>query len=67
MSADHQRRVDSLLCDPLHGVVFARLRDRHQPVAVETGVWRSKGRHPQRCAVCQTARPCEVGQSWAMK
>ena len=63
MSVDPHSRLGELLSDPLHGVMFARLRDRHQPVTVETGVWRSKGRHPQRCAACQVGRPCEVRQA----
>jgi len=55
-------RLAELLRDPLHGVILARLRDRHQPVTVDTGVWRSKGRYPQRCRTCETVWPCEVGQ-----
>ena len=63
MSDATHDRLAELLRDPLHGVTFVRLRDRHQPVTVETGVWRSKGRHPQRCAACGTSWPCEVRQA----
>jgi len=66
MSDDPYARLAELLHDPLHGVTLARLRDRHQPVTVETGVWRSKGRHPQRCKTCDVTWPCEVGQALAI-
>jgi len=63
MSEIARDRLAELLRDPVHGVVFARLRDRHQPVTVETGVWRGKGRHPQRCQTCEPSWPCEVRQA----
>ena len=63
MSDGARDRLAELLRDPLHGLMFIRLRGRHQPVTVDTGVWRSKGRHPQRCSACQTAWPCEVRQA----
>jgi hypothetical protein len=72
MSVEPQNRLAELLRDPLYGVTFIRLRDRHQPVTVEPGVWRGKGRYPQRCGVYGTSWPCEVRQAleivvWLMR
>jgi len=65
MTDFHDRLVE-LRSLPLHGVTLIRLQDRHQPVTVETGVWRSKGRHPQCCRTCDVMWPCEVGQALAV-
>jgi len=66
MSDVTRDRLAELLRDPLHGVTLIRLRDRHQAMTVETGVWRSQGSHPQRCRTWETSWPCEVGQALAI-
>jgi len=66
MSVDPHSRLAELLHDPLHGVVFARLRDRHQPMTVDDGLGWRKGHHPQICRTRATSWPCEIGMALAI-
>jgi hypothetical protein len=47
-------------CDPIRGLTYVRLRDRHKPVTSLRELV-TKGRDA-RCATCGTIWPCEVGQ-----
>lgn len=53
--------ADRLHRDPIKGMTFARLRDRHKPVS-ERRELVTKGR-AQLCSTCRTIWPCEVGQA----
>jgi hypothetical protein len=53
---------DQVVRDPLHGLTYIRLRDRHRPVEPDHG-WRVKGPKLEHCATCGTSWPCEPGQA----
>jgi hypothetical protein len=57
-------RRQKLLADPLYGLPYLRLRDRHKPVS-ERRELVTKG-HTRLCATCRTLWPCEVGQALAV-
>jgi hypothetical protein len=54
-------RRQKLLADPLYGLPYLRLRDRHKPVS-ERRELTTKG-SLDRCPTCGTIWPCEVGQA----